>query len=317
MHRLFVLLIVAGLSVPAWAHGGRRLEIKVNNDQLLVQGYNTGADDGAPSPRLYYNALHDHWANNAIVTAASASLPSFDLFNAGPLEGYGLTLSLTGASKWVSPPTMPAPGTIPDLIALDPADTIYLTFDTTTIDTTALGDITLVSSVPAGGAPHLDVSYDIAQHPSAVLYVLELELSTDAPGIAASDTIYTILSPDGATPAEKLHHAALYLESYLGTPVLDGDANFDGNVNALDLSVVASNWLGTDKVFGEGDFNGDGFVNALDLSVLGANWLASASGGAAFDETVAAIGLGGIPEPTSAATLIMLGAVGMMRRRRG
>lgn len=318
MHRFLSLLIVTGLTASVWAHGGRRLEIKINHDQLLVQGYNTGADDGAPSPRLHYNALHDHWANNPVVTAATATLPSYDLFDAGPLEGFDLTLTLTGASKWVSPPTMPAPDTTPDLVALDPADTIYLTFGTTTIDTAALGDLTLVSSVPADGAPHLDISYDIALHPADVLYVLELALSTDAPGIAASETIYTILSPDGPTMAERLHHAALYLEGYLGTPVLDGDANFDGLVNALDLSIVAANWLVTDADFGDGDFNLDDNVNALDLSTLAANWLAGASGGARFDAALGATGLGGVPEPSTISVLMAITAAAMTRRpRRG
>jgi peptidoglycan/xylan/chitin deacetylase (PgdA/CDA1 family) len=51
-----------------------------------------------------------------------------------------------------------------------------------------------------------------------------------------------------------------------------GDANGDGNVDALDLSILASNWLGTGKTFAQGDFSFDGTVNALDLSILATNW---------------------------------------------
>jgi hypothetical protein len=45
---------------------------------------------------------------------------------------------------------------------------------------------------------------------------------------------------------------------------LPGDANFDGTVNGLDISLVASNWLQS----GNGDANGDGVVNGLDIALI-------------------------------------------------
>ncbi|MFI5240136.1 MAG: dockerin type I domain-containing protein [Candidatus Saccharimonadia bacterium] len=53
---------------------------------------------------------------------------------------------------------------------------------------------------------------------------------------------------------------------------IPGDANGDGVVNILDLSILASNWGKTNATWSEGDFNGDGVVNITDLSILAANY---------------------------------------------
>ncbi len=53
-----------------------------------------------------------------------------------------------------------------------------------------------------------------------------------------------------------------------------GDSNFDGVVNGLDISLIASNWLKTDpNNLGAGDVNGDGVVNGLDISLVASHWL--------------------------------------------
>jgi peptidoglycan/xylan/chitin deacetylase (PgdA/CDA1 family) len=51
-----------------------------------------------------------------------------------------------------------------------------------------------------------------------------------------------------------------------------GDVNGDGLVNALDLSIMLSNWGKTGATHAQGDLSGDGVVNALDLSILLTNW---------------------------------------------
>jgi hypothetical protein len=53
-----------------------------------------------------------------------------------------------------------------------------------------------------------------------------------------------------------------------------GDANGDGVVNAVDLSILASEWgrQCTSQQPCRADFNHDGIVNAVDLSILAANW---------------------------------------------
>ena len=96
-----------------------------------------------------------------------------------------------------------------------------------------------------------------------------------------------------------------------------GDVNFDGTVNALDLSILSSNWLQTMPGGpAVGDINTDGTVNALDLSLLAGNWLVGSSDGdVSFDHSLASIGLIGIPEPATAILLCAGGAI-MLRRRR-
>jgi hypothetical protein len=53
-----------------------------------------------------------------------------------------------------------------------------------------------------------------------------------------------------------------------------GDANGDGVVNAVDLSILSSEWgrQCTSQQPCRADFNNDGIVNAVDLSILAANW---------------------------------------------
>jgi peptidoglycan/xylan/chitin deacetylase (PgdA/CDA1 family) len=51
-----------------------------------------------------------------------------------------------------------------------------------------------------------------------------------------------------------------------------GDVNDDNLVDALDLSVVMSNWNKTGATRAQGDVNNDGTVDALDLSAVLTNW---------------------------------------------
>ncbi|REK08239.1 MAG: PEP-CTERM sorting domain-containing protein [Planctomycetota bacterium] len=201
----------------AFGHSGRRLEIQVIDNQLFAQGYlSTGVpDDGGGSPRPYYNALHDHW-QNITSSVAIADLPGYDVYTPGPLTGFDLSLELLGASKWVGPPMMPPGGTIPNLVPLDPGEVITIEHNSVSIDTDGLGSLAIASGIPGGGLTDIDLLYAIDDNPAGVLHVLEWQLSTNAPGVAPSASIYTILSPDGANPMEKLHHASLYLEQHLG-----------------------------------------------------------------------------------------------------
>ena len=216
-----MFIVVAVTTAPVWTHDGRRFEVKVIDGQILAHGYNSGPDDGAPSPRPYFNAIHGHWENNAspAVTAAAADLPGYDVFAPGLLAGHDLTLTLLGASKWVNPPPMPPTDTVPTFEPLEVEETIFLTFDGSTIDSNGRGSLVLSPNVPGAGLRDIDLSYDIASRPAGLLYVLELQLSSSHPGMIDSETIYTILSPDGADPMERLHHASLFLESFLGAPV--------------------------------------------------------------------------------------------------
>lgn len=53
---------------------------------------------------------------------------------------------------------------------------------------------------------------------------------------------------------------------------VNGDANHDGSVDVTDLGILATNWQGTGKNFGQGDFNYDTKVDVTDLGTLATNW---------------------------------------------
>ncbi|MEQ9454151.1 MAG: hypothetical protein RLN76_06105 [Phycisphaeraceae bacterium] len=83
----------------------------------------------------------------------------------------------------------------------------------------------------------------------------------------------------------------------LAIAALPGDANLDGMVDLIDLSILASNFQ-TIGTWATGDFNGSGQVDLVDLSLLASNFGTSVT----------------IPEP-GAGVLAGLGLAGLMRRR--
>jgi peptidoglycan/xylan/chitin deacetylase (PgdA/CDA1 family) len=79
----------------------------------------------------------------------------------------------------------------------------------------------------------------------------------------------------GTTLTGYYDNAQMYPESAVNTttpPLLTGDINGDGTVDALDLSILLSNWGKTGATGTQGDLNGDGTVDALDLSILLSHW---------------------------------------------
>ena len=216
---LFMFSLVALMSVPAQAHDGRRYEVQLVENQLWARGYVGGMDDGGGTIRPYYNSLHDHWTNApGDKQEANADLPAWDVHDMDPLLNHQVSLTLAGSFKWESPPLMPAPGTVPNFVPLANDDIITIKFEGQEIDTNNPGTIILVNSVDPHGHFDLHLDYQIDKKPADEIYVLEWILDTTAPDIAASRSIYTLLSPDGATPQERLHHASLYTEAWLGVP---------------------------------------------------------------------------------------------------
>ena len=220
----FAITMVVCIPTLCFGHAGRRFEVKTESDggmeQLYAQGYNSsGTDDGGGVTRAYTNVIHDHWGN--VFGSATTGLPSFDLLAPGSLEGYALYAEMVGVTKWDDPPLvemggvmMVPEGTVPVLESLT-SENIFVAKDTQMVASSTLGTLTLDNAISAAGA-HLDLVYGIDLEPTNVLYAVEWILSTDAPGVMDSDSIYAILSPDGADMTEKMHTESLYLESYLG-----------------------------------------------------------------------------------------------------
>ena len=214
---IFILtaLIVVSTTSIAQAHSGRRLEIMIHDSQLVAQGYISGSnptDDGGGLVRPYFNAVHSHWGN--VGPVAIADLPGFDLHSPVGLMGYDLTLALTGAGKWSDPMNNMFAGE-PVLSPLDLGETINVGFGAQTdIDTDTLGSFLIADNI-AGPVMDIDLNYSIFINPVNTLYYLQWQLSTNAPGVGASQSIYTIFAPDPSATSG-LHHRALMLESYLG-----------------------------------------------------------------------------------------------------
>ena len=213
---LIAVAILVSLTTFVQAHDGRRFDVIVVGGQLRAQGYLSGVnpiDDGGGVIRPYFNAIHGHF-NPSIGSTYFATLPGFDLFDdtAELLRDADLSIELLSALKWETPIV----GTTPLLAELDATEIIGVGFDTqSSIDSENLGSFTLTSAINEA-VPDIDLAYSIDTDPTNTLYALEWRLSTTQEGIADSESVYTILSPLGTGPVERLHHQSLALERTLG-----------------------------------------------------------------------------------------------------
>ena len=217
---LTAVAILVSLTSFVQAHDGRRLSVFVGDDgRLTAQGYLSGenpSDDGAGVVRPYFNAIHGHFGND-VLGVYPATLPGFDVFDptAQLLSDGNLEIQLVSAFKWENP-MMGVTPTSSDFDELDATETIGIGFgNQPSIDTDNLGSFELVEEFN-GAATDIDLNYSIASDPANTLYALEWILSTDVVGIDNSLSVYTILSPPGNGPVERLHHQSLALESALG-----------------------------------------------------------------------------------------------------
>lgn len=214
------LAILVSLASLVQAHDGRRLDVVIIDGQLYAQGYLAGAapvDDGGGLIRPYYNAIHGHLDVQAAASLYLATLPGFDLSaSAGAqLLGADLQLELLSVTKWESPVV----GQTPMLEALDASELISVGHSNqSTISSNNLGSFTLADSI-SGGISDIDLAYTLSGDPTDKLFALEWQLSTNQVGIADSESLYTILSPPGTGPVERLHFQSLGLESQLGITV--------------------------------------------------------------------------------------------------
>ena len=129
--------------------------------------------------------------------------------------------------------------------------------------------------------------------------------------LSVSGNVATLTIPIQMTVDQSIStaqaHSVLAGQMVATATFVAGDVNFDGVVNGLDISQVASNWLQTGSSI-RGDANGDGVVNGLDISQIASNWLQG--GGAARAATA-------VPE-SSTIVLAALGGAALLacRRRR-
>lgn len=94
---------------------------------------------------------------------------------------------------------------------------------------------------------------------AGVTFVNPTTITLKSPVHAAGSSIIYVTNPDNQVGQ---------FAGYIFTPP-PGDANNDGRVNALDLSILISK---DGQNFPAADFNGDGTVGSADLSILLARW---------------------------------------------
>lgn len=225
---IFILLAIfaGGERQPLAAHDGRRFDITVIDNQLYAQGYLsnplTGENDGGGVVRPYFNAIHGHFSNSNSGSNAFASLPGFDIriSNAAELQGHDLLLTLIGSGRWDSPPAQDGTGLaqdfgVPNLTGLAAGETMFVSNAIELVDTSTLGSITLAQNI-TGDVLDIDLDYEIDFQPVNSIHFLEWELSTSNAAVSDSVSVYTLLSPDGVGPIERLHFQSLALERHFG-----------------------------------------------------------------------------------------------------
>lgn len=227
---IVLLAIVAGGQLqPLAAHDGRRFDVTVINNQLYAQGYLSGSNptnDGGDIIRPYFNAVHSHFSNSNSGANAFADLPGFDIrvSNAAELQGHDVLLTLIGSGRWDSPLAQDGTGLaqdfgVPNLSDLATGETVFVSNATELVDTSTLGTLTLAENI-SGDVLDIDLDYEINFQPVNAIHFLEWELSTTNPEIEDSLSVYTILSPDGVGPVERLHFQSLALERHFGVQAI-------------------------------------------------------------------------------------------------
>ena len=90
-------------------------------------------------------------------------------------------------------------------------------------------------------------------------------------------------------------------------PILGGDADLNGVVDATDLNVAGLGWQQEASSWCGGDFNQDSIVDAGDLNSMGVNWQT--------DIRSAAAATAAVPEPSSLVLLLFAAFFGCFHRR--
>ncbi|HEX4053719.1 MAG TPA: PEP-CTERM sorting domain-containing protein [Tepidisphaeraceae bacterium] len=251
----------------------------------------------------------------------------------------GLTISsnivnngaITVNSDESYPSTLTANGTITGTGGITLQPTSYLRFGKN------VGGSSQSSLTINGGSSYMDlnnnhfyINYGTNPDPAATI---RSYLTTgyaagawDGAGInssaATANSAFALGYADSADPGNP---AGLATDQIEVKYTLYGDTNLDGSVNSIDFGSLAANFGKSGKVWDQGDFNYDGTVNSIDFGLLAGNFgksagsnaaVVSAADWAALDAFAAANGLmADVPEPASMGLLI-LGAAGVLARRR-
>lgn len=113
------------------------------------------------------------------------------------------------------------------------------------------------------------------------------------PTMVAADILVNEFNGSGAAVAATLGTVSVRGDSVGVDGLKQGDANRDGVVNALDLSLLSSNYNNPNTTWNQGNFNSASGTNALDLSLLSSK----------YNQTSPAPAIAAVPEPAGFALL--------------
>jgi hypothetical protein len=144
----------------------------------------------------------------------------------------------------------------------------FLTLTTTSGDGPVEG-FTLAVQPDGGWHRHLSMTLLAAPGaaaPDAGAYLVQFELTSTDPSVAASEPAWIVLD-GGAEPAD-FAAAFAHAESAVEGPGCGADLNGDDTVDGLDLGALLGAW----GAAGIADLNRDGTVDGVDLGVLLGSW---------------------------------------------
>ena len=257
-------------------------EIKLQNDATGIDALNvTGTASGSSWTVIYYSVAEDadvtdlvtggiwytrtmpsgYWEEMRLEVTPDSTVPvgsSIEVLVTST-SAYGDTHDVVKAITTASSP--PPDTTPPTIVSTSPAtDAIDVAVDTVIVatfseamdsSTIATSSFTLVTdSTPVSGS----VSYDSGTYTATFTPDANLAYST-----TYTATLSTAITDAAGNPL-----AVAYGWSF--TTVLPGDANGDGNVNALDITNVERIIARLDAETPGADANQDGAVNALDIT---------------------------------------------------
>jgi hypothetical protein len=257
-------------------------------------------------------------ANTPAVNTLISNMPPESQIIARAMQQYGLILADIGSPMYVT-------GTSASVNSSNQISLVWNTdndiFASNGLETLTAGDFQVVNLTPivtglsatsgssgstititgqnfSGAAGHLSVLF--GNSPSlSVTVVSDSQITAIVPGGSGTVSV-TVQSgqketdmisdnPDANVNAPIFGYGTSTITSadqftFVGSTI-PGDANHDGVVNAQDIAVVASNWLGHGPA---GDVNFDGIVNGQDIAVIASHWLDTGGGGSgASSEAVA------------------------------
>ncbi|TGD73864.1 hypothetical protein E4634_06895 [Mangrovimicrobium sediminis] len=213
--RFRLCLMLLCLLAPGWveAHPGRRFEIQVVDGRIVAQGVNTkSAPPMGESPvRPYPNVVHDHFDLFVLngQPIGSANLPGLDIPADTPLAGHSVYAEVTGFYLTDAEQVAAATAIGDALQPLGEDQEVRIRLNQTDVSSRALpAQLTIAGDIPAAGVADIDPVYHFVGELGENFVVIEMQLRSDAPGIAASGPVYIVMAP----PGMQYHMPALRLE---------------------------------------------------------------------------------------------------------